>query len=103
MRKYLGRFIETYRGSSFPTRTETVDGQSCVIKMSGAGNGSAALLSEFIVNRITCRVGVATPDAYIIDIPDDYPWNFGTDEFYDIVRKVMVLTWRLRGLTARPL
>jgi hypothetical protein len=83
----LARFIETYRGSSFPTRAETADGEICVVKMSGAGNGSAALLSEFVVNRLTSRTGFATPNASIIHIADDYPWNFGTDEFYDIVRK----------------
>jgi hypothetical protein len=81
MSKRLRQFVETYRGSSFPTRSETHDGESCVVKMRGAGNGGRSLLSEFIVNRLGARAGLAIPDASIIDIPAAFPWRFGTDEF----------------------
>jgi hypothetical protein len=87
MRKRLGHFIETYRGSSFPTRSQTADGELCVVKLRGSGNGSAALLSEFVVNRLASRAGMAVPDVFILDIADGHPWDFGTDEFYDLVQK----------------
>jgi hypothetical protein len=87
MPKTLKRFIETYRGSSFPTRCETEDGDLCVLKMHGAGNGAESMLSEFLVNRIASQAGVSVPDAFVVEIPAEFPWNFGTDEFYDLVRK----------------
>jgi hypothetical protein len=87
MHRRLGRFHETYRGSSFPTRGETADGEVCVIKLRGAGNGSTALLSEFLVNRLASRADLAVPDVFILEIADGHPWDFGTDEYYDLVRK----------------
>jgi hypothetical protein len=85
--KRLQQFIETYRGSSFPTRGETTDGGICVVKLHGTGNGGSALLSEFIVNRLGARAGLPVPDASIIEVPAGFPWNFGTDEFHDLVQK----------------
>jgi len=87
MHKRLGHFIETYRGSSFPTRSQTADGELCVVKLRGSGNGSAALISEFVVNRLASRAGMAVPDVFVLDIADGHPWDFGTDEFYDLVQK----------------
>lgn len=105
MSKHLKRFVETYSGSSFPIRSETTEGEICVVKMRGAGNGSSALLSEFIVNRLGARAGLAIPDASIIDIPIGFPWLFGTDEFYDLVKKSaganLALEW-ISGATALP-
>lgn len=83
----LSRFIETYRGSSFPTLAETTDGEQVVIKMRGAGNGAGALLSEFLVNRLAHRCGLPVPDVRIIEIAADHPWEFGTDEFDDLLQK----------------
>ena len=87
MPKQLGRFIETFRGSSFPTRSETTEGESCVVKLRGAGNGAAALLSEFVVNRLAVRAGLPVPDVFIVQIEAERPWDYGTDEFYDLVQK----------------
>ncbi len=87
MSKRLRRFIETYRGSSFPTRIETADGATHVIKLRGAGNGTAALLSEFVVNRLASQAGLPVPDASVLELAKDHPWEYGTDEFHDLVRK----------------
>jgi hypothetical protein len=87
MHPRLGRFLETFRGSSFPTHSETADGTPCVVKMRGAGNGAAALLSEFIVNRLASRVGLPVSDVFTIEIPVLFPWVYGTDEFDDLVKK----------------
>lgn len=76
-----------FRGSSFPTRGETTDGTTCVVKMRGAGNGAGGLLSEFLVNRLACRAGMRVPDVFVIQIQKGFPWEFGTDEFQDLVVK----------------
>jgi len=103
MTKRLAKFIETYPGSSFPTRSQTTDGEMCVVKMRGAGNGAVALLSEFVVNRLASRAGLSVPDVSIIDIADNHPWDFGSDEFDDLLQKssgpnLASLGWRMRRL-----
>ena len=87
MTRKLGRFVETFRGSSFPTRSETADGTDCIVKMRGAGNGDAALVSEFVVNRIAHAAGWPVPDAFVVGIDAEFLWEFGTDEFHDLVKK----------------
>lgn len=87
MSAILARFIETFRGSSFPTLSETRDGERLVIKMRGAGNGAGALLSEFLVNRLAHLCGLPVPDVRIVEIAADHPWEFGTDEFDDLLQK----------------
>ena len=87
MASELGRFLHTYPGSSFPTLAETTEGERVVIKMRGAGNGAGALLSEFLVNRFAHLCGLPVPDVRIVGIREDHPWEFGTDEFDDILQK----------------
>lgn len=55
--------------------------------MRGSGNGPISLVSEFIVSRIATQLGWPVPDAQWIQIPDNLPWTFGSDEFDDIVQK----------------
>lgn len=87
MATQLAHFVETFRGSSFPTRCVSAEGENLVIKLRGSGNGSEALICEYLVNRLASRSGLPVPDVCIIEIDDDYPWNYGTDEFYDLVQK----------------
>jgi hypothetical protein len=87
MTRQLKRFIETFRGSSFPTRSETTEGETCVVKLRGAGNGAASLLSEFVVNRLAHAAGLLVPNAFVVNISLGFPWDFGTDEFHDLVQK----------------
>lgn len=84
---HLKRFIEQYRGSSFPTLIETESGKFFVLKMIGSGNGVSSLIAEFIANNIANKLGWNVPISEWIIIPTDFPWNFGTDEFDDIVQK----------------
>src|SRR5258708_2630467 len=105
MSKRLKQFLETYRGSSFPTRSETTEGEICIVKMRGAGNGGALLLSEILLYPLCSGAGLAVPDASIIDLPAGFPWVFGTDEFYDLVQKSagpnLALEW-IVGATPLP-
>lgn len=83
----LAAFVRQYQGSSFPTLARTEDGRDVVVKMHGAGNGMPSLLSEFVANRVARTFGWPVPDCIWIEIEDGFPWNFGTDEFDDIVTK----------------
>ena len=83
----LQHFIERYEGSSFPTLVRTDDGRRSVLKMRGAGNGAAGLISEFLVNRLASAGGLPVPDVSVIHIDHGFPWKFGTDEFHDLVQK----------------
>jgi len=83
----LKRYLHRFPGSSLPVEIETTDGQRLVLKMKGAGNGTQSLLAEFIVNRAAVAMGWPVPDAVAVRIPAGFPWEFGTDEFDDIVQK----------------
>lgn len=83
----LQNFQKQYIGSSFPTLIEANDGLQYVLKMKGAGNGARSLLREYIVNRCCAQIGFQVPNVYVVRIPQDYGWHFGTDEFDDIVQR----------------
>lgn len=85
--KTLRKFLNQHPGSSFPTEVESTDGDHCIIKMRGAGNGVRSLVGEFIVNRVAASVGLPVPDVFPITIPENFPWQFGTDEFDDLVQR----------------
>ncbi|PJZ83747.1 HipA family kinase [Leptospira harrisiae] len=81
------KILELYKGSSFPTRIIANDSESYILKMKGAGNGVKSLIQEFFVNRVCFSLGFNVPNAYPILLPDKFPWDFGTDEFDDLVKK----------------
>jgi hypothetical protein len=83
----LKRYIQRFPGSSLPAEIETTDGLRLVLKMKGAGNGTQSLMAEFIVNRAAVALGWPVPDAVPVLIPEGFPWEFGTDEYDDIVQK----------------
>jgi hypothetical protein len=83
----LRRFLKTYRGSSSPTLAELDSGGTVVVKLRGSGNGAEALTSEYIVNRLAQAAGFPVPAPLIVELPDGFPWAYGTDEFHDLVRK----------------
>ena len=66
---------------------EDTEGKRWVMKMRGAGNGVQSLVAELVVNRLAKAAGFPVPDASTIRIPEGFPWEFGTDEFDDIVKK----------------
>jgi hypothetical protein len=94
----LKRFIQRFPGSSIPSLVETTDGQTLVLKMKGAGNGTQSLAAEFLVNRSALRLGWPLPGAFPVLIPDGFPWEFGTDEFDDILQKSYGLNLGLQYL-----
>ena len=74
-------------GSSFPSVVETGAGRLYVLKLSGAGPGRRALATEYLALKIARNLGLAVPDARVIDLPRNFPWQTGTDEFYEAVQR----------------
>ncbi len=83
----LQQFHELFVGSSFSTLITTSKGKKVILKMKGCGNGMISLLNEFIANRVAHLLGWPVPDARFIHIREDHPWQFGTDEFDDILTR----------------
>jgi hypothetical protein len=83
----LKKFVKSYFGSSFPTEVESTDGEHWVLKMRGSGNGAKSLLVEYLVNGLTSRAGLPVPKVSVLEIPSGFPWEFGTDEFDDILQR----------------
>jgi hypothetical protein len=74
-------------GSSFPSVVETNTGRRYVLKLSGAGPGKRALATEFVALKLAGLVGLQVPDAEVLDLPRELPWQAGTDEFYEAVQR----------------
>ena len=72
-------------GSSFPSVVETSAGHLYVLKLSGAGPGKRALATEYMALKLAKHLGLTVPDAQVLDLPRDFPWQAGTDEFYEAV------------------
>lgn len=74
-------------GSSFPSLIESATGRRYVMKLSGAGPGKRALATEYVALKLARRFGLPVPDVEILDLPRDFPWQTGTDEFYEAVQR----------------
>lgn len=74
-------------GSSFPSLVETSAGHLYVLKLSGAGSGRRALATEFMALELARHVGLTVPVAQVIHLPRGFPWQTGTDEFYEAVQR----------------
>jgi hypothetical protein len=66
---------------------ETQAGELFVVKFAGAGGGPHGLLTEFLATGIAARLGLAVPKAQPLWLPPDFPWQIGTDEFDDMMRR----------------
>ena len=74
-------------GSSFPSVVETGTGRLYVLKLSSAGPGKRALATEFVALRLAKHLDLTAPGAHVIDLPRDFPWQTGTDEFHETVQR----------------
>jgi hypothetical protein len=57
------------------------------MKLSGVGQGPSGLASEFIATRLARLLGLNVPHAEPIMLPATLPWQTGTDEFFDALRR----------------
>src|SRR5882724_5550256 len=84
----VARMLDVIRtSSSAPAYVETGDSVLYVLKLSGAGAGVTGLLTEFLATGIARAVGLSVPETRPLFLPKDFPWQVGTDEFDDVVRR----------------
>ena len=74
-------------GSSFPSVVETTSRQLRVMKLSGAGPGRRALATEYLALQLARGLDLNVPDALLLLLPPDLPWQVGTDEFHEAVQR----------------
>jgi hypothetical protein len=84
----VARMLDVIRtGSSAPAYVEAGDGALYILKLAGAGAGTRGLLTEFLATGIARAIGLAVPSTRPLFLPEDFPWQVGTDEFDDMVRR----------------
>ncbi len=84
----IGRLREVIRTSSTaPAIVETRDGNVFVLKLVGAGAGPRGLLTEFLATGLAQCIGLAVPPARPLFLPENFPWQVGTDEFDDMLQR----------------
>jgi hypothetical protein len=82
MTQKVSRILRVFpQGSTAPCLVETEGGELFVMKLSGAGPGLRALLTEFLASRIASRIGLRVPAVTVLELAADFPWQVGTDEF----------------------
>jgi hypothetical protein len=74
-------------GGGFPSLVETASSGRYVMKLSGVGQGAAGLATEFIATRLAALLGLRVPMVTPLWLPEELPWQAGTDEFYDAQRR----------------
>lgn len=74
-------------GSSFSSLVGTEDGRRYVLKLSGAGSGRRALATEFVALKCARCIGLNVPNAEVLAVARNLPWQTGTDEFYEAVQR----------------
>jgi hypothetical protein len=84
----VARMLDVIRtSSSAPAYVEAGDGARYVLKLGGAGAGERGLLTEFLAIGIARAIGLSVPSTRPLFLPGDFPWQIGTDEFDDTVRR----------------
>ena len=75
------------RGSGFSCVVALADGSQHVMKMTGAGQGAFGLYHELVATRLAGQMGLRVPEVRPIWLDADMPWDVGTDEFDDALRR----------------
>lgn len=75
------------RGGSFPSLVETMSGRRFIMKLSGVGQGTSGLRTEFIATRLADAFGLRVPRVAPLLLTKTMPWQTGTDEFYEAVQR----------------
>jgi hypothetical protein len=73
--------------SSSPAVVETRSGEFFVLKLAGGGAGPRGLLTEFLAAGLAKCVGLPVPAARPLLLPENFPWQIGTDEFDDMLQR----------------
>jgi hypothetical protein len=84
----VARMLAVIRtSSSAPAIVENGEGTRFVLKLVGSGAGPRGLLTEFLGTAIASAAGLPVPEPHPLLLAPDFPWQVGTDEFDDVVRR----------------
>jgi hypothetical protein len=93
------RYITPLReGGSLPAVVEADDGESYVMKFSGAGQGVKALIAELVAGEIARVLGLRVPEIVLIDLDPTLGRSEGNPEIQDLLRASIGLNLGLRYL-----
>ena len=75
------------RGGSFPSLVQTSSGRQFVMKLSGVGQGTSGLFTEFIAMRLAAVLEPQSATRSSDHAEHALPWQVGTDEFYEALQR----------------
>lgn len=81
------RYVTPLReGGSLPAVMEADDGASYVVKFSGAGQGTRALIAELIAGEIARTLGLRVPELVFVELSEEIGRNEPDSEIRDLLR-----------------
>src|SRR5690606_30889647 len=81
------RYVTPLReGGSLPAVMEADDGASYVVKFSGAGQGTRALIAELIAGEIARTLGLRVPELVLVELSEEIGRNEPDPEIRDLLR-----------------
>lgn len=83
----VARYIAPLReGGSLPALAEADDGYRYVVKLSGAGHGTKALIAEFIGAMLASATPLKVPQLLLLDLDEDFGRTEGDEEIQDLLQ-----------------
>lgn len=81
------RYIKPLReGGSLPAIVEGDDDFEYVLKFRGAGQGTKALVAEFIGGELARAIGLKVPELVFMNLDDSFSKNEGDEEIQDLLK-----------------
>jgi hypothetical protein len=82
------RYITPLReGGSLPAIVEASDGEKYVLKFKGAGQGSKALIAEFIGSELARKLGFLVPEIVFADLSEGFGRTEPDEEIQDLLKE----------------
>lgn len=110
----VARYIAPLReGGSLPALAQASDGNRYVVKLSGGGHGTKALISEFIGAMVASMTPLRVPDLLLLDLSDDFGRTEPDEEIQELLQASRginmgmgflpgALTWDVAANVASP-
>ena len=81
------RYITPLReGGSLPAIVEADDGFNYVLKFRGAGQGTKALIADFLGAEIARRLGLNVPELVLAELSDGFGITEADEEIQDLLK-----------------
>lgn len=73
------------KGSSLPVAVTSDPNQKYFVKLKGTGEGTIALISDFVSSKIGTQLSLPVLEPFLIQLNKDAKVNFKNDELYDLI------------------